>query len=216
MQRMQRWYPFNDFWTTHYAQDRIRLRFVQDSGSATNGSAARTWAVPLDVATKGEDTIVRASLPGVAPEDIQVSIEDRVLTIKGQTDEKFEDSDGQFVMRERRTGAFSRALRLPDSVDPDKVQTALRARRPDHHPAQGGSQAGSPASNPCGCGAGRRRFLIPSAGQSRPGADGSWTTQAKTSPSDCWERSFLFGRVIAANPQRETPEAGRRGLIGKS
>ena len=78
--------------------------------------------MPLDVTTKGEDTIVRASLPGVAPEDIQVSIEDRVLTIKGQTDEKFQDSDGQFVMRERRTGAFSRALRLPDSVDPDKVQ----------------------------------------------------------------------------------------------
>ena len=122
MQRMQRWYPFNDFWTTHYAQNHIRPRFAQASGPATNGASDRTWAVPLDVATKGEDTIVRASLPGVAPEDIQVSIEDRVLTIKGQTDEKFEDSDGQFVMRERRTGAFSRALRLPDSVDPDKVQ----------------------------------------------------------------------------------------------
>ena len=122
MRRMQRWYPFNDFWTTHYAQDRIRPRFVHDSGPETNGSADRTWAVPLDVATKGEDTIVRASLPGVAPEDIQVSIEDRVLTIKGQTHEKFQDFDGQFVMRERRTGTFSRALRLPDSVDPDKVQ----------------------------------------------------------------------------------------------
>ena len=86
----------------------VRPRFVHDSGPETNGSADRTWAVPLDVATKGEDTIVRASLPGVAPEDIQVSIEDRVLTIKGQTDEKFEDSDGQFVMRERRSGTFTR------------------------------------------------------------------------------------------------------------
>ena len=122
MQRMQRWYPFNDLWTTHYAQDRMRPRFAPDSGSATNGAFAPTWAVPLDVTTNGEDTVVRASLPGVAPEDIQVSIEDRVLTIKGKTDEKFQDSDGQFVMRERRTGAFSRALRLPDSVDPDKVQ----------------------------------------------------------------------------------------------
>ena len=119
---MQRWYPFNDFWTTHYAQNHIRPRFAQGSVPETNGSADRTWAVPLDVTTKGEDTIVRASLPGVAPEDIQVSIEDRVLTIKGQTHEKFEDSDVRFVMRERRTGNFTRALQLPDSVDPDKVQ----------------------------------------------------------------------------------------------
>ncbi len=138
MQRIQRWYPINDFRNMQYALDRMQPRFAPDaaptmngasdpamngaSDPATNGASAPTWSVPLDITTKGEDTVVRASLPGVAPEDIQVSIEDHVLTIKGKTDEKFQDFDGEFVMRERRTGAFARALRLPDSVDPEKVQ----------------------------------------------------------------------------------------------
>ena len=66
--------------------------------------------------------MIRASTPGVDPANIQVSIEDNVLTIKGQTADQHQDGDASYLMRERRTGSFHRALRLPDSVDPDKVQ----------------------------------------------------------------------------------------------
>jgi HSP20 family protein len=61
-------------------------------------------------------------MPGVAPDDIQVSIEDNVLTIKGQTCSDDKIDDGNYLMRERRVGAFHRALRLPDTVDTEKAQ----------------------------------------------------------------------------------------------
>ena len=76
----------------------------------------------MDVVRKGDDTVIRASVPGIKPEDIQVSIEDNVLTIRGHTAEEHQDGDGTFLMRERRSGSFHRALRLPESVDVDKVQ----------------------------------------------------------------------------------------------
>jgi HSP20 family protein len=79
------------------------------------------WAIPLDVIAKDDNIIVRATLPGVAPDDIQVSVEDNVLTIRGQTADQFQNGDGSYLMRERRVGSFHRALRLPDTVDTDKA-----------------------------------------------------------------------------------------------
>ena len=81
------------------------------------------WPLPLDVVRKGDDFTIYASLAGIEPEDIQVSIDDRVLTIKGQTKAGDEGQDADYLMRERREGAFCRALRLPDSLDIDKAHT---------------------------------------------------------------------------------------------
>ena len=81
------------------------------------------WPLPLDVVRKGDDFTIYASLAGVEPEDVQVSIEEGVLTIKGQTKADDEGQDADYLMRERREGAFCRALRLPDSLDIDKAHT---------------------------------------------------------------------------------------------
>ena len=85
-------------------------------------TGCRKLAVPLDVVQEGENIVVKASVPGVSPEDIDVSIENDVLTIKGQTKEEREHQEGNYLMRERRSGSFYRALRLPDTVDSDKAQ----------------------------------------------------------------------------------------------
>ena len=119
---MQRWYPFNDLRQMQNTMDRMWRRADSRSNGSGDGPDIETWAVPLDVFRKGDDTIVRASMPGVSPEDIRVSIEDNVLTIKAHTSQEFQDEDGDYLMRERRSGSFHRALRLPDSVDPDKVR----------------------------------------------------------------------------------------------
>ena len=120
---MQRWNPFQDLRQMQDTMDRMWRRF----GDAPNvpgesGPEIEAWAVPLDVVRQGDDTVIRASMPGVKPEDIQVSIEDNVLTIKGSTAVEHQESEGTFLMRERRSGSFHRALRLPESVDPDKVE----------------------------------------------------------------------------------------------
>ena len=120
---MQRWEPFNELRRMQETMDRL-WRGVGSSGSSSTDSPEReTWALPLDVIARGDDVVVRASMPGVAHDEIQVSIEENVLTIKGQTTTQDEHVDGNYIMRERRIGAFHRGLRLPETVDTEKAQS---------------------------------------------------------------------------------------------
>lgn len=79
------------------------------------------WAIPLDVRLDGDDVVVSGALPGVAPDDIGVTIEDGVLTIEGRAGSDEEREENGYLLRERRSGAFRRSLRLPDDVDVDNA-----------------------------------------------------------------------------------------------
>ncbi len=115
---LQRWDPFTDLRRMQQDMDRLWRGFLP----AGDHPEIESWAIPLDVAQEGDNIVVHASLPGVKPDDIQVSIENNVLTIKGQTKEEKEHKEGDYLMRERRVGSFHRSLRLPDTVDTDKVK----------------------------------------------------------------------------------------------
>jgi HSP20 family protein len=119
---VQRWEPFNELRRMQETMDRMWRGIGTSPAGSVDSPEMESWAIPLDVIAKGDDFIVRATLPGVVPEDIQVSIEDNVLTIKGQTAPHFMNGEGTYLMRERRVGSFHRALRLPDTVDTDKAE----------------------------------------------------------------------------------------------
>ena len=116
---IQRWDPFNEL---RQMQDTMNRIWKGYQGPAESGGFEE-WAVPLDVVRKGDDIEVRASVPGVDPGDIQITVENDVLTIRGQTASEKETPEGDFLMRERRSGSFHRALRLPDTVDVDRAET---------------------------------------------------------------------------------------------
>lgn len=116
---LQRWEPSIEL---RRRQETMNRRWGFTPVVSSDSPEIEDWAVPLDVIAKGDDIIVRASMPGVAPDDVQVSIEDNVLTIKGQTCSNDQVEDGNYLMRERRVGTFHRSLRLPDTVDTDKAQ----------------------------------------------------------------------------------------------
>ena len=80
------------------------------------------WSIPVDVTQEGDDIVVRASVPGLKPEDISVTLEDGLLTIEGETKSESEVSESDYLLRERRVGRFRRSLRLPDTADADKAQ----------------------------------------------------------------------------------------------
>ena len=105
---IQRWNPFLDIRPFN------RARF----GAFESGR----WPIPIDVVSEGEDVVVRASLPGLKLEDISVTLEDRLLTIQGETATDSEVEKGDYLLRERRVGRFSRSLRLPRSVDTDNAE----------------------------------------------------------------------------------------------
>jgi HSP20 family protein len=111
-----------------YAVDRLWRGFGPRAGVPT--SDADTWGIPLDVVRDTDSVVVRASLAGVKPGDINVTIEDNLLTVTGSTEtetERGEGDNGTYLLRERRTGSFRRSIRLPDYVDTDKAESAYEA-----------------------------------------------------------------------------------------
>ena len=120
LQRRNQASPFSELRQMQDNMDRMWRRF--GSFHHEDGSGIEAWAAPLDVVADGGDFVVRASMPGVSPDNIQVSIEDNVLTIRGETASRFDSAEGNYLMRERRSGSFHRSLRLPDTVDQDKAE----------------------------------------------------------------------------------------------
>lgn len=115
---MRRWEPFADF----RRADAVFNRFLGGAPSAAAAHAAEWRGFPMDVVQEGDELIVRASLPGVPPDEIEVTIEDGLLTIAGESaDETEKGEGGEYLLRERRSGRFRRALRLPNSVDADNA-----------------------------------------------------------------------------------------------
>ena len=114
---MRRWDPFDDF----RRADGIINRFLGGAPSDVAVRPAERRGFPMDVVQEGDELVVRASLPGVSPEAINVTIEDGLLTIEGESAEETEKREGEYLLRERRSGSFRRALRLPSSVDVDNA-----------------------------------------------------------------------------------------------
>ena len=85
-------------------------------------TGSEDWNISMDVMKKGDTYIVEASLPGIDPKDIDVSIEDNVLTIRAERQSCTDcDKDVTYLVNERPVGSFYRALRLPDTIDTSKI-----------------------------------------------------------------------------------------------
>jgi HSP20 family protein len=106
-------------------QDDLQRMFRQVFGD-TDASLAGAFSPALDVEESDEAFTLHVELPGVSPDQVDVSIEENVLTIAGARDFYSDKESEGFRRIERRFGRFHRAVRLPDRVDPDKVEAAYR------------------------------------------------------------------------------------------
>jgi HSP20 family protein len=116
---LRRWEPFGELRRMQGNMDRLWSGFYS---GGEDGNGIERWVIPLDVKEEGDNIVIHASMPGVDPNDVDVTIENDVLTIKGHTKVEEERKEGNFLMKERRTGSFQRSLRLPDTVDTEKAQ----------------------------------------------------------------------------------------------
>jgi HSP20 family protein len=96
-------------------------RFLQTTLSNQEGMQ-QTWAIPLNVSETEDAYELEASLPGVKPEDVEITLTNNTLTISGETKAEEEKEDRTFHMRERRYGSFVRSLTLPSAINPDAVE----------------------------------------------------------------------------------------------
>ena len=113
---MQRWDPFRELRRMEQRMSRLWPLAWAEEGE-------QQWYVPMDVIEKPEKIVVKASLPGFDAGDIKVSFENGLLTLRGEMEEEREKEEGQYLLRERQYGTMFRAVRLPESVDPDQAET---------------------------------------------------------------------------------------------
>jgi HSP20 family protein len=83
-------------------------------------------APAVDVVDRDKEIVVRAQLPGVKKSDLDVSIAERILTIKGSTRKEEKEEKDNFFRQEIRTGSFSRSVQLPADVDAGKAQATFK------------------------------------------------------------------------------------------
>lgn len=120
MADITRWDPFRDLVSI---QDELNRLFGRTYGGAepTRSSAAGAWAPALDVYETPEKLVATVELPGIDPKDVEVTVEDSTLVVSGSRELTQETEEQSYHRIERRYGAFSRAIRLPDAADPDEV-----------------------------------------------------------------------------------------------
>jgi len=114
MPTLTRWEPFAELGELRSRFDRVFDELI-DSGR-------RRWTPAIDVLHENGNLIVRADVPGIKPEEVKIQVEDDILTVTGQHEERKEVKEENFLRRERRYGSFSRSLVLPAGVDPKKIK----------------------------------------------------------------------------------------------
>ena len=112
--------PFRDF---TQLQDRLNRAFSDAYGRSDEGLlSSGTWLPPVDIYQSGEHQLVlKAEIPDMTREDIDVTVDKGTLTIKGEKKFSGEVKEEQFHRIERRYGTFRRSFSLPTSVDPSRV-----------------------------------------------------------------------------------------------
>jgi len=107
---MARWRPIADL---------SELRERLDQAFGTNGES---WNPRIDVVKKEGEIVLKADLPGVKPDEIEVEVEDGVLTVSGEHEEQSEEKEERYLRRERRFGSFSRSMALPEGVTAGDIE----------------------------------------------------------------------------------------------
>jgi HSP20 family protein len=126
------WYPFEDLRSTQdeRTQNQIDRLFAHALGlhgqwQSATGAATPAWAPALDIAERKDAYLVTVELPGVKLDDLQITMEDGLLTIQGERHFAHDSSKEQVHRVERSSGAFRRAITLPAHVMADEVEASF-------------------------------------------------------------------------------------------
>ena len=124
MNTLTRWEPMRELQTMRSMMD----RFFDEPFFA----APQLWSqrgentpVPLDVIEEEGEYIVKASLPGVTPEETEITLTDNLLTIQGESKRESEKDEANYHVRERHVGRFMRHLTLPVPVNAEHVEATF-------------------------------------------------------------------------------------------
>ena len=121
-----RWEPATELNTIQNEMNRLFNTFFDQPGATGRGAgASRRWIPAMDLVETNDHYVLRADLPGLADEDVNVQLEDNVLTISGERKSEHEQQQEGYYRMERAFGSFSRSLTLPKGIDPGAVEASF-------------------------------------------------------------------------------------------
>ena len=121
MHGVVRFEPRQNLMSLRDAMDRL----VEESFISSKTGLLSSGGLPVDVYETDQEVIVKASLPGLKPDDIDITVVGDVLTIKGAASEEAEVEDGCYYCRERREGMSQRSITLPSVIVADKAEARV-------------------------------------------------------------------------------------------
>ena len=118
-----RWEPIGELNTIQNEMNRLFNTFVGQGGQSAPGDGARRrWLPAMDLVETDDHYVLRADLPGVSESDVNVQLEDNVLTLSGERKIDETDKQGGYYRLERGFGSFTRSLTLPAGTNPEKIE----------------------------------------------------------------------------------------------
>jgi HSP20 family protein len=117
-----RWDPFREMLTMRRAMDRLMENSMKDQDELPQAD----WSLALDVVENEDAYVIKASVPGVHPDDIEVTYNKGMLTIRGQVKDESEREQGQYHLRERRFGTFTRSINLPSAIKAEAISAEYK------------------------------------------------------------------------------------------
>jgi HSP20 family protein len=118
---LARWDPFREMMSLRDQMDRRFNDWFSASPGWGDGETAGWQTLPLDVSESDQAYTVCASIPGIKPEELEITLQNNLLTIRGEMKSEQEREGEQWHLRERRFGQFQRTISLPSNVDPNQV-----------------------------------------------------------------------------------------------
>jgi HSP20 family protein len=125
---VSRWDPFQDLLAIQDEMNQLFGRAVGQGGQRGQGQgqvAERMWAPALDISERKDAYVVTVEVPGVKADDLDITLEDGLLTIRGERRFTQETSEQQFHRVERRYGSFRRSITLPSQVQADQIEASF-------------------------------------------------------------------------------------------
>ena len=119
---LTRWDPFQEMLNLRRTVDRLFDNVSTDHELAQPS----LWGLAVDVVENIDDFIVKASVPGINPDDLDISYADDTLTIKGEIKSDNEVKENQYHLRERRYGSFTRSISLPTKIKGDAIEASYQ------------------------------------------------------------------------------------------
>lgn len=119
------WRPFRDMERMRREMDRLWDSFFEERPRRKVEEVGE-WLPSLDLPETKNDLVVKAELPGLDPKDIDISLSDCVLTIKGEKKQGKEEKEENYHLIERSYGSFTRSVRLPGDVQSDKITASYK------------------------------------------------------------------------------------------